>query len=601
MTQTQQPSTDNAVDLDAIRARYRLERDKRLRPEGDAQYLFTDAGEFADFGKDPWVGEPESRDTVHDEVDVTILGTGFGGITAGAFMRKAGLGKIRFVDGAGDFGGTWYWNRYPGLTCDVESYIYMPLLEEVGTMPSRKYAPGEEIRQHAINLAKHFDLYRDVLFQTEITALHWSDELERWSVRTNRGDEFTSRYVIVSSGPLQRPKLPILPGVREFGGHMFHTSRWDYDYTGGDASGGLHGLADKRVAVIGTGATGLQVVPQVARDAKEVFVVQRTPSTVDVRGDEPTDKEWWDSLEPGWQRRRRENFFDIVHGAGAEENMVGSGWTDIGPVRGMRRLVESGFTEDPNLAFELGDYEKMEELRARVARIVDDPETSAALQPWYRHMCKRPGFSDLYLEAFNQDNVTLVDSHGQGIERFTEAGFVIQGVEYPVDVIIFATGYELNVDPATRAGVDIRGRGGMPLGEYWSDGLRTLHGWVSRGFPNLLHMGVTQNAHGVNFTHILEEQAEHLSVVVAEAEKRGDVLLEPTQEAEDKWVTFVHERRIDSYSFNAECTPGYYNAEGKPKKVTEWFDGGPVEFRTLLQEWRESGGFDDVLKPTSHD
>lgn len=582
------------VDLDAVRARYRAERDRRIRPEGSGQYAFTDAGRFAEYGADPWTPEITPREALEDEVDLTILGAGFGGLIAGAFARKAGIEKIRYVDAAGDFGGTWYWNRYPGLACDIESYIYLPMLEEVGGMPSRKFAPGEEIRQHALAMVRHFDLGQDALFQTEVTSLRWNDETERWTVHTSRGDAFSSRYVVISSGPLQRPKLPAIPGIEKFTGHAFHTSRWDYEYTGGGPDGGLDRLADKRVAVVGTGATGLQITPQLARYARELLVVQRTPSTVDVRDDAETDEEWWNALEPGWQRERRNNFVDIVHGHGAEVNLVGGSWTDTAPARGMRRLIASGFTEDPLYAFEAADYEKMEELRQRVADLVDDPATAAALQPWYRQMCKRPGFSDEYLQTFNRPDVTLIDTEGQGIEEFTENGFVANGVEHPVDLVVFATGYELNFDPATRAGVDIRGRGGLPLSEYWADGMRTLHGWITRGFPNLLQMGVLQNAHSANYTHILEDQAAHFSTVLAEAERRGGVLIEPTEEAETSWVELIRAQATGEEEFLRECTPGYYNAEGTPAAV-QTFGGGPSEFARVLSAWLDSNGIEDVL------
>lgn len=595
MTQTRDRLAESAVDLEAVRARYRAERDKRIRPDGNEQYAFVTDERFSHYSADPWTPEVVNRDPHHDEVDLTIVGAGFGGLIAGAFARKAGVKSIRYIDAAGDFGGTWYWNRYPGLTCDVESYIYLPMLEEVDTVPSRRFAPGEEIRQHALAIAAKFDLGRDALFQTEVRSLEWDDEIEQWKVKTSRGDDFTSRYVLVSSGPFQRPKLPRIPGIDTFEGHAFHTSRWDYDYTGGDPTGGLHGLADKRVAVVGTGATGLQVVPEVAKYAQHLLVVQRTPSTVDVRGDVPTDPEWWAAREPGWQRRRRDNFVDIVHGQGAEENLVGGAWTDIATVRGMRRLVESGFGADPALTFELADYEKMEELRQRVTDLVKDPETAAALQPWYRQMCKRPGFSDHYLQSFNRENVELVDTRGQGIDSFTPRGFVVDGVEHEVDVIIFATGYELNFDAATRAGVDIRGRGGLPLSERWRDGLRTLHGWVAREFPNLLQMGLLQNAYSFNYTHVLEDQAEHIMAVVAEAECRGGVLIEPTEQAEDDWVAVI--RAQDSGGdFLRECTPGYTNAEGQPRP-TEQFAAGPTQFRRLLAEWWDHGGVEQVLAP----
>ncbi|MBP2368881.1 flavin-containing monooxygenase [Pseudonocardia parietis] len=592
------PTPDNGSllpeDLEAIRERYRAERDKRIRPDGAAQYL-RPTGDLAGYAQDPWSDPPAAREPVSDEVDAVILGAGFGGLAAGAHLRKAGLDRIRLVDTAGDVGGTWYWNRYPGVACDIESYIYLPLLEEMGEMPSRKYAPGSEIRRHAERIADHFDLRRDSLFHTEVTSLAWDEQAGRWKVGTDRGDAFTARYVVVSSGPFNKPKLPGIPGIEDFAGHAFHTSRWDYACTGGtEGMADYPGLADKRVAVIGTGATGIQVVPTIAPHCRELVVVQRTPSTVDRRDDRETDAGWWADLEPGWQRRRRENFLLLVTGGAADEDLVGDRWTDSAPVRGRQRL-RSGTEEDPALAIELADHQKMAELRARVTEIVEDPQAAAALQPWYRQMCKRPAFSDRYLQAFNRDNVRLVDTAGQGVERMTGGGLVVDGVEHPVDVVIFATGFEIGSDPAVRAGADVRGRGGITLAQYWADGLRTLHGWVSRGFPNLFHLGSTQNAVSVNFVHILEEQSEHVGAVVAEAERRGRVLVEPTAEVEDAWVGTIRERAVSMQAFLAECTPGYYNSEGRPRKRSEGFGGGPVEFTSLVRRWRAEGGMDDVL------
>ncbi|GLY38935.1 monooxygenase [Amycolatopsis sp. NBRC 101858] len=591
---TAESGTWGPEDVEKIRARYRAERDKRLRPDGAAQYLLP-TGDLTAYAVDPWSEPPAGRDPVTDDVDAVVLGAGFGGLVAGAHLRKAGLKRIRLVDIAGGVGGTWYWNRYPGVACDIESYIYLPLLEEVGEMPTRKYAPGSEVRAHAERLAEHFDLLRESLFHTEVTSLHWDDELGRWRVGTDRGDAFTARYAVISSGPFNRPKLPGIPGIEKFRGHSFHTSRWDYAYTGGaEGVSEYPGLADKRVAVIGTGATAIQAVPAIAPHSREVLVVQRTPSTVDRRDDRETDPQWWAGLEPGWQRERRENFLALITGGVAEENLVGDQWTDSAPVRGRQRL-RRGTGEDVAFAIEVADHEKMAELRARVAEIVEDPETAAALQPWYRQMCKRPGFSDRYLQAFNRDNVRLVDTAGQGVERITENALVVDGVGYPVDVIVFATGFEIGADPAVRAGADVRGRGGITLEQYWADGLRTLHGWVSRGFPNLFHLGSTQNAVSVNFVHVLEEQSEHVGSVVAEAERRGGVLVEPAAKAEDGWVETIRARAIDMHTFLSECTPGYYNFEGKPRKRVESFGGGPVEFLALVRAWRADGGMEDVL------
>jgi cation diffusion facilitator CzcD-associated flavoprotein CzcO len=586
---------DLGFDPDELRARYRAERDRRLRPDGNAQYRRAD-GEFAE---DPHADQAFAREPLHDRVEVVLVGAGFGGLLSGARLRQAGVEDIRVIDEAGDFGGTWYWNRYPGIHCDIESYVYLPLLEEVGYVPRWRYAPGEEIRQHARAIARHFDLYRDTCFQTRVTGLRWDDDTSEWIVSTNRGDRMRARYVVVSSGTLSRPKLPGIPGVETFAGHAFHTSRWDYDYTGGDADGGLDRLADKRVALIGTGATAIQVVPHLGRDAEHLYVFQRTPSSVDVRDNRPTDPEWAASLTPGWQRRRRDNFLEVVSGRQVEEDLVSDGWT--GSARLLQNLIPSNAyadlsPEQREHVNEIVDFQKMNEVRARVDAVVRDPATAEALKPWYRYMCKRPTFSDHYLETFNRPNVTLVDTadHG-GVERVTEKTVVVGDQEYEVDCIVFATGFEVGVSGVLSGLLPVHGRGGVALTEYWGRGPKTLHGFYSHNFPNLFHLGPLQNASSVNFVHILDEQATHVAAVVEEARKRQARYVEPSAEVESAWVDAIRANAPDLHGFQAECTPGYYNNEGQPRQRRESYADGPVAFHEELRRWRAEGGMDDVV------
>ncbi|MGP3943340.1 flavin-containing monooxygenase [Streptomyces sp. 6N106] len=585
-------------DPDALRAKYRAERDRRIRPDGRKQYRRI-AGDFGSYAQDPYV-EPEfSREPLHDRVDVLIIGGGFGGLLAGARLRQAGVRDIRMVEQGGDFGGTWYWNRYPGVQCDIESYVYLPLLEEIGYVPQWRYAPGEEIRQHARAIGRHFDLYRDVCFRTQVTELHWDDVELEWTVHTDRDDRIRARHVVISSGTLSRAKLPGIPGIETFKGHTFHTSRWDYDYTGGDASGGLRGLADKRVALIGTGATAIQVVPHLGRDAEHLYVFQRTPSSVDVRGNRPTDPGWAASLTPGWQRRRRDNFLAVVTGGEAAEDLVNDGWTST--ARLQQKLIPTDNyaglpPQERERLYEIADFQKMNGIRDRVDSIVENTATAEALKPWYRYMCKRPTFSDTYLDTFNRPNVTLVDTvdHG-GVEHITENAVMAGGVAYEVDCVIFATGFEVGVSGVTSGLLPVHGRGGVTLTEAWSDGPKTLHGFYSHGFPNLFQLGPLQNASAVNYVHILDEQAIHVAEVLAQARKRRARYVEPTTEAEAAWRATIREKAADLYAFQAECTPGYYNNEGMPRERSESFGDGPIAFHDLLRRWRADGGMNDVL------
>ncbi|MBB2948397.1 cation diffusion facilitator CzcD-associated flavoprotein CzcO [Actinoplanes lutulentus] len=585
------------ADLDALRARYRAERDRRIRPDGATQYQRA-AGEFGYYAADPYT-ERVSRDPVEDRVEAVVIGGGFGGLLSGVRLRQAGVRSLRMIDEAGDFGGTWYWNRYPGIHCDIEATVYMPLLEEVGYVPQWRYAPGEEIRQHCIALAKKFDLYDDVLFHTRVVDLKWDDSQEEWTVTTDRGGSFKSRYVVISSGTLSQPKLPGIPGIEDFQGHTFHTSRWDYGYTGGDQNGGLHKLAGKKVAVVGTGATGIQVVPHLARDAEHLYVFQRTPSSVDVRDNRRTDPEWAASLQPGWQQERMDNFLTIVTGGYAEHDLIADGWT--GTAKLQRQMLTGSV--DPNLPAaereyldELADFRKMDEIRARVDAVVEDPATAEALKPWYRYMCKRPTFSDHYLQAFNSPGVTLVDTADTGgITRMTATSIVVGDTEYEVDCVIFATGFEVGISGVISGTLPVTGRGGLPLLGHWRNGPRSLHGFYSHGFPNLFHLGSLQNAASVNFVHVLQEQATHIGALVAEATARGVGKIEPTAEAEERWIATIRETAPVNVDFQAECTPGYYNGEGNPRPVNNSYGPGPVAFHDLLRRWRTEGGFDEVM------
>ena len=576
-------------DPDALRERYRHERDTRLRPDANDQYVEV-AGDFSRYVDDPYVAPGFSRGPICETLEAVIIGGGFGGLMAAARLRDAGLKDLRIVEKGGDFGGTWYWNRYPGAQCDIESYIYLPLLEETGYIPTEKYAFADEIRAHARRIGETFDLYRDALFQTQIGEVRWLEDELRWLVTTSRGDKLKARYVVMSNGPLNRPKLPGIPGIDSFAGHSFHTSRWDYAYTGGGPQGDLTKLADKRVAVIGTGATAIQCVSHLGKAAKHLYVFQRTPSSVDVRGNAPTDLDWAKSLKPGWQKRRMDNFNILVAGGHQDEDLVSDGWTDI--IRNLGGLMDvkpgaETSPEDFALAMEIADFKKMNQVRARVDATVEDAKTAEALKPWYRQFCKRPTFNDDYLPTFNRPNVTLVDTRGRGVERVTPGGLVCDGIEYPVDCIIFATGFEVGTSYTRRAEFEIYGRDGKSLTDYWADGVKTLHGFYSAGFPNCFHLGILQNALTPNFPHMLDEQTRHVADIVRRAMDRQAALVEPTPTAEAEWVQTIKAGDGANMDFRLSCTPGYYNGEGTGAGIFDGLYGpGPVAFYDLVRDWR---------------
>jgi cyclohexanone monooxygenase len=586
-------------DPDALHAKYLSERDKRLRGDGIGQYVEVKA-EFSHYIDDPYVEPGFTRDPVFDHVEVAIIGGGFGGLLMGARLREAGIESIRMVESAGDFGGTWYWNRYPGAMCDVESYCYLPLLEELGYMPKHKYSFAPEILEHSRAIARHYRLYDQALLQTAVSELRWDETAGNWVISTSRGDRFTAQYVAMANGPLSRPKLPGIPGINDFKGHTFHTSRWDYAYTGGDSSGGLTGLKDKRVGIIGTGATAIQCVPHLGEWAKELYVFQRTPSSVDVRNNAPTDPEWAASLTPGWQRRRQDNFNILVAGGDQDEDLVHDGWTDIfRNVTGTaakqisRKLGRHLTGAERAEVMAIADYRKMNQVRARVDALVEDPETAALLKPWYRQFCKRPCFHDEYLQTFNRPNVHLVDTNGKGVEGLTEHGVIANGREYEVDCLIFATGFEVGTSYTRRAGYEIIGREGRTLTDHWAEGLRTLHGLTSHGFPNCFFLGFTQTAITISVPQALNEQADHVAYMVARARDQGARVLEPTPEAEEAYVEEVRGLARLGQRFYTECTPGYYNSEGavgnRSGFFSDMYGAGPLKFFEVLAAWRDDG------------
>ncbi|MGE0624281.1 MAG: flavin-containing monooxygenase [Pseudomonadales bacterium] len=593
---------DLDFDPEALRAKYRRERDKRLRTDGEDQYVEA-AGEYAHFADDDPYADPDfEREPLTLSIDVAVIGGGFSGLMTAARLKEAGITDFRLIEAGGDLGGTWYWNRYPGAQCDIESYCYLPLLEETGYMPKEKYSYAPEIYSHVQRIGKYFDIYDNALFQTRVTEVRWLEDEHRWQISTHRGDDIRARFLIQATGPANRPKLPGIPGIHDFKGHAFHTSRWDYDYTGGDHNGGLTKLADKRVAIIGTGATAIQCVPFLGRHAKKLYVFQRTPSSVDLRGNKPTDPQWYAAQGPGWQRARRENFAAVLTGQNLTEDLVADGWTDIARRIGlslMNRRPEDGNLDMEEIALrsEIADFQKMNEIRSRVDETVKDDGTAESLKPWYRQFCKRPTFNDEYLETFNRPNVELVDVSGsKGVERITEKGVVANGVEYEVDCIIYATGFEITTDAHRRVDFDTLGRDGESLYDHWKNGFRTLHGMACHGFPNWFTIGINQNGLSPNMTAMFDDQARHVSYVIGEVMKRGKDTVEVTTAAEDAWVEEIVRLAgsgMGAAEFFEACTPGYYNREGQRAERTSMqnspYAPGINAFNDLLRRWREDG------------
>ena len=588
-------SDGNGIDREALRRTYAAERDRRLRRDGADQYLRpgTTEAPLGHYLADPFTPDRPARAAIVEDTDVLMVGGGFGGLLTGARLRELGIADFRIVENAGDFGGTWYWNRYPGVACDIESTIYMPRLEQLGTLPTMRYASGPEILHHCQAMGRHFDLYQRALFQTRVTGMAWDDSCGRWIVTTDRGDRIRARFVAMSTGPLNQAKLPGVPGIADFAGHSFHTSRWDYGYTGGDASGGLTGLAGKRVGIIGTGATAIQCVPHLAAGAGQLCVFQRTPSTIQPRDNRPIDPAWARGQAPGWQARRIEAFSALIVGEPAEDDFD-DGWTktfqELFALAGVPAAEVAA-------ALEMNDLRVMERIRRHIADLVDDPATAAALQPYYSLLCKRMGFSDEYLQAFNRPNVRLVDTRGQGVERIVPEGVIANGELHALDCLIFATGFEWLTEHKLGSGFEIVGRGGLAQSEAWRDGVLSLYGIHSRGFPNRFVIGNSQQPLTANFAHAIDIVVEHIAHLIRHCLDHGIATVEPTEAAQAAWVDEVVAINESRRAANEACTPGYYNNEGQSslRVARNGSCGGAVNaFSRMLAAQRQSGVYEGL-------
>jgi cyclohexanone monooxygenase len=580
-------NNDKKLSLEEAREKYRIEREKRLRADGIRQYKEL-KGDYEEFDRDPYVEPGFTREAVIEDVDVVIVGGGFGGMIEAANLTKAGVTNFRIVEKAGDFGGTWYWNRYPNAACDVESYVYLPLLEDTGYMPTEKYAKAPEIFAYCQLLGRTFDLYRGALFQTEVEDMRWDESRKRWNVMTSRSDILSAKFIVIAGGVLHKAKLPGIPGIETYAGRAFHTSRWDYSYTGGSSQTLMEKLADKRVGIIGTGATAVQVVPKLAEAAKELFVFQRTAACVGVRNNKPTDPEWFKSLKPGWQAERTRNFTQAVTGAQPAVDMIDDEWTKMNWVD-TRKLPEN---DEEALELERIDFENMERVRQRIADVIKDPATAELMMPWYSQSCKRPCFHDEYLPAFNRPNVHLVDTDGKGVNEINEHGVIVNGVEYPVDLLIFASGFEVTTGYTHRLGFDPKGRDGVSLSEAWAEGPATLHGVLSNGFPNMFMISTVQGAQATNFVHSITEAAQHVAFLIEQCVKGDIATIEPETAAQENWFETLFAQLWGIARYNATCTPGYLNSEGggdmRSARAIAWMTS-VLGFAEYVENWRQQG------------
>jgi cation diffusion facilitator CzcD-associated flavoprotein CzcO len=596
-----------SFDPDAVRAKYEAEREKRMVSGRAAIRDLAHDDAFAEYRKDPFT-PVTPRDPIDDDVEVAIIGAGIAGVVVGAQLRKQGIDSIRLIDQAGGVGGTWYWNRYPGVMCDVESYCYMPMLEEMEYIPKKRYAQGEEIRQHVEAIARRFDLVGSALFHTGVASTEWRDDLSRWVLHTDRGDEIRARYVIMAVGILNLMKIPVIPGMETFTGAAFHTARWDYGYTGGSQEDPrLTNLADKVVGIVGTGASAIQAIPPLAESAEHLYVFQRTPGAVGVRADRPTSDDFAASLRPGWHRARNENFQSVMLGLPVDVDLVDDGWCHHFARINNQRFEPDMTMEQYMLQVDEFDFGVMELHRQRIRDTITDPVKVDLLMPYYKYSCRRPLFHDEFLPALNRENVTIVDCP-TGIDCVTEHGLVVDGHEYELDCIVYSTGFEPEVTPLPRrAGHEIVGRGGRTIADKWKHGGATLFGLMTAGFPNMFLMPCPgqQAVVTVNYTLIAEVGAAHIAATIAALEAAEVDVFDVTEEAEADWVQQIMTANLAATAppGGVPCTPGsrmLFDDDGNMVLLDPHagsYGGGFGDyfgFRDLLREWLDRGDFDGL-------
>ncbi len=568
------PPPPGAVFNAEEQARYRDFKEAR---RGAANYISME-GTFSKYLDDVYSAEPVAREALTDECEILVVGAGFAGLLLWSKLQRAGFTDVRFCEKGGDVGGTWYWNRYPGIACDVESYSYLPLLEEMNYIPTMKFASGFEIMEYCQRMAEKFHFYDHCLFHTTVEKTTWDESSGRWTVATNRGDRMRARFVILANGILTTPKLAKIDGMETFKGDAFHTSRWNYHID----------LKGKRVGIIGTGATAVQVIPELAKIVKSLHVFQRTPSSVDVRDQRETTPEEYQTWpnEAGWATARRARFAKISAGRTAmkaNDDYLSGKVADFKE----RKTHASPLAPEELVKRQLdSNFRIMEQIRARVDAIVKDPKTAAALKPWYPYGCKRPTFHDGYLPTFNTPHVTLVDTAPHGVSQINDVGVVHEGTEYPLDVLIYATGFQWM---ATSTFNMIEGRNGQTLRDKWqTEGTRTFLGLHSRGFPNLFIVSGPQGGGGsFNFTNAIEEHGDYILWMLQTMRERGANVVDVRKEPEDEYAE--HCRMVDIATQPLRDCISYYNGHGEaaPGSLAYYGGGQWHKYRTSAQSTLE--------------
>jgi cyclohexanone monooxygenase len=508
-------------------------------------------------------------------VDVVIVGAGFAGLYAHHRLRRLGL-TLQGYEAAADVGGTWWWNRYPGARCDVESmdycYSFSPELEQEWTW-SERYATQPEILRYLNHVADRFDLRRDVSFETRVTAATWDATSHRWDIATDTGDEVSADFLIMAVGCLSASKDPEIPGIDTFRGPTFHTGRWPHD--GVDLTG-------LRVGVIGTGSSGIQSIPLIARQAAHLTVFQRTPNFTMPAKNAPLDAETVDARKARARQHRqamRESRAGVIVPVPessalsvdpqARESVYAQAWesgTLFGMVAAFKDLLVSREANETAAEF----------ARERIRGIVDDPEVAERLSPRnHAFGTKRPCLDTDYYAVYNRDNVTLVDVRETPIVAVTPSGLRTTADDYAFDVLVFATGFDAMTGPLLRP--DIIGEDGVHLREKWAAGPRTYLGVATAGFPNLFIVtGPGSPSVLVNMAVAIEQHVDWIADCVGYVRQHGLSSIDATVDAEDAWVDHVNEIANRTLFPTANSWYMGANVPGKPRVFMPYIGGLPA-------------------------
>nr|PZN72165.1 MAG: cyclohexanone monooxygenase [Bacillota bacterium] len=520
------------------------------------------------------------------QVDAVVVGAGFSGLYMLYRLRELGL-ATRVFEAGGDVGGTWYWNRYPGARCDSESHVYCysfskELLQEWEW--SERYPAQPEILRYLQHVADRFDLRRDIQFNTRVTAAAWDEERGLWEIRTDDGAVTTARFFITAVGCLSTAHIPEFPGLDSFRGKWYHTGHWPHekvDFTG------------QRVGLIGTGATGIQVLPEVAKEAAHVYVFQRTPNYAIPGRNRP--------LDPEFVREVKEKYDEIWEAA--RRSLAGFAITPpdrsamaVSPEERQRIFEEAWekggfgflFTFNDLTLSQASNDAAAEFIRAKIREIVKDPQVAERLAP-YDHPfgTKRPPLEHGYYEAFNRDNVTLVDVRRAPIVAVTPTGLRTAEAEYELDALIFATGFDAMTGSLLR--IDIRGRGGLPLREKWAEGPRTYLGLATAGFPNLFMITGPQSPSVLsNMPVSIEQHVEWIAGCIRYMLERDLQIIEAEEQAEENWVKHVTEVAEQTLYPKANSWYVGANIPGKPR-IFYPYVGGVGTYRQICDDVAEKG------------